>query len=287
MIRPRSTIPLAQVLQLDGLHLTNALSEIASFKQLLLFHGASPMSLALGTKGVQDVAQASAWIAETCTLLGAHVAAKQAAWLRDFMLNAGEKQPGWEDRVQQDIVVIHNVHLVGLKATCDKVEVLLNAALSDQLLYVIEPWNSGYMGEEGELSLATFKAFPDAAWDVAESAKCIALDRATASVFHSMRSLETIIDDLCKETGVVPKNPNWGAVLGQITDAVNKFSATSQGPTWRARQHFYSTVTAHLNSCKNAWRNYVAHGHEKYDITTAKTVLNGVKSFLNDYAKKP
>lgn len=59
--------------------------------------------------------------------------------------------------------------------------------------------------------------FSSAIYDIDEAAKCIALGRFTASVFHMMRVVELSLRAVAKCLGVVePKNPNWGDWLNGI-----------------------------------------------------------------------
>ena len=170
---------------------------------------------------------------------------------------------------------------------CDRIQVLINAALDQQLLFVIDPRHAGYMASGGQLTASAASLFPDAAWDIAEGAKCLALERFTGSVFHAMRALESVLDGLCAETSITPKNPNWENVLNDITGAVNKWDANTRGPDWQAHKQFYSAAVAHLRTCQRGWRNYVMHKHVTYDEPDARAILEGVKSFLNDFSMKP
>lgn len=63
--------------------------------------------------------------------------------------------------------------------------------LSLVCLYVLEENKAGYFQPDDPLFGAVFeRAFPSAIFELEEAAKCLALDRPTAAVFHLMRIME-------------------------------------------------------------------------------------------------
>jgi hypothetical protein len=75
------------------------------------------------------------------------------------------------------------------------------------------------------------KQFPSAAYDIEESSLCLAMQRSTSSVFHSIRGLEAAIGGLSKCLGI--SNPtraadrNWGTLLKAIKDELERRWPTS------------------------------------------------------------
>jgi len=128
-------------------------------------------------------------------------------------------------------------------------------------------------------------AFPSAAGDVSEAAKCMALQRHTAAVFHLMRVLERGLGALARETKSTPGNPNWEAVLNAITSRVNSIGP-NDGPDWKDAKHFHAEAVAQFRIFQHAWRNYVVHGPETYDGPRAKLIYASVEAFMRHLAQR-
>jgi hypothetical protein len=74
--------------------------------------------------------------------------------------------------------------------------------------------------------------FPFLVYELDEAAKCLALDRSTASAFHSIRALEAAIKALARCLGIPDPtravDRNWGKVLGTIeTEFKRRWPTTS------------------------------------------------------------
>jgi hypothetical protein len=61
--------------------------------------------------------------------------------------------------------------------------------------------------------------FPDAADDISEAGKCLALQRGTAAVMHLMRVVEVGLKALAKFLRI-PYAPSWESYLKQISDKI-------------------------------------------------------------------
>lgn len=132
---------------------------------------------------------------------------------------------------------------------------------------------------------AVGKRFPKAAEDIAEAAKCLALQRPTAAVFHLMRVMETALRALAvklKITAIDPGVESWN----KITDHVNKAINALPGKTApeQARKAKFGAASAHLNSVRIAWRNEVMHPKQSYSREEAHTIFAAVRGFMIDLA---
>lgn len=103
--------------------------------------------------------------------------------------------------------------------------------LNDIRLFVLNQGETSLMqSADNLLSVADMPvegfslAFPNASFEIEEAAKCCALSRYTASVFHCMRALEWGIKALCALLDVPdatkPVERNWGIVLRAIHAAI-------------------------------------------------------------------
>lgn len=129
-----------------------------------------------------------------------------------------------------------------------------------------------------------YEAFPSATIDIEEAAKCLALHRGTATVFHLMRVMEAGL----KATASVLEiqyAPSWESYLKQIKDTLDlKWKEKPQ--KWRRDEPFFRDVHAHLHAVKVAWRNPTMHIVQQYAPDTAEDVFNSVKGFMRHLATK-
>ena len=130
------------------------------------------------------------------------------------------------------------------------------------------------------------KNFSSTLYDFTEAAKCHALRRSTACVSHCMRVLEVGLIALGVELGV-PGAPskNWSMLLDQIEKRIKAIGPTD-GPEWREKQAFCSTVATQFGSVRVAWRNNVMHAHEKYTELEAHEILVATRALMRQLAGK-
>jgi hypothetical protein len=133
------------------------------------------------------------------------------------------------------------------------------------------------------------KNFPSASVDIEEAAKCLALDRGTAAVFHLMRVMEVGLRALAKSLNdprLDPKkNPTWSTIL-QKGDEELKKPIAQRAPEWAAHDHFFSEAQANLRVVQYAWRNPTMHVEINYDPEKASDVMQSVKAFMRHLASK-
>jgi len=123
--------------------------------------------------------------------------------------------------------------------------------------------------------------------DLREAARCYALGRYTASVFHCMRAVEVGLIALGHDLKVpAAKNKNWQELLNEINKAIKQVSEKTHGATWRDQRQWYSEVSAHLQVIKDAWRNDVMHVHRGYDQARAREILHATRAFMCQLAAR-
>lgn len=127
------------------------------------------------------------------------------------------------------------------------------------------------------------RIFPDAARELEEACKCLALQRPTASVFHAMRMLEVGIRNLTAVLGIPdpikPVERNWGVILKTIKDKIDeKFPAKDRmpGSEGAAIERLYAS----LDAVKNPWRNGTMHVESFYTDSEALHILRCVTFFM-------
>lgn len=130
-------------------------------------------------------------------------------------------------------------------------------------------------------------AFPDTAEDLEEAARCLALGRATACVFHLMRAVEVGVVALGHAVGIRKHSPTWEAVLGAIDAKLNppKGSPKKTG-RWRKDEPFYAEANAHLRSLKIAVRNPTMHRGNFYTEEKAREIYDASRALYQHLATK-
>jgi hypothetical protein len=131
-------------------------------------------------------------------------------------------------------------------------------------------------------------AFPSAESDIDNAGKCLAFERWTASVFHSMRVLEIGLNTLAVRFNVPFADKNWQNIIDQIEAEIRKIAQAGrqQGTNWKEEEHFYSEAALQFRYFKNAWRNYVMHIRENYDEERATSIFVHVKGFMKHISQK-
>jgi hypothetical protein len=129
----------------------------------------------------------------------------------------------------------------------------------------------------------------DGVFELDEAAKCIALGRPTAAVFHLMRLVEVGIRALARCLNIPdplkPAERNWGHILGEI-----KKGYEARWPTVAARAQgngeLFEHLHASLDAVKNPWRNATMHVENKYTDDEAKHIFAAVKGFMKKLADR-
>lgn len=136
-----------------------------------------------------------------------------------------------------------------------------------------------YADERKIFSGDAIDAFPSIEPEAQEAAKCFALGRYTAGVFHAVRALESGLNALAAELGVDIQS-NWNNALNLIEKEIRSRSKSTHGQSWVVDEQFYSEAATHFRFFKNAWRNHTMHIKERYDEKRARTIIIGVADFM-------
>lgn len=132
--------------------------------------------------------------------------------------------------------------------------------------------------------------FPtEAAFEIDEAAKCIALGRPTASVFHLMRTMEIGVRATTRCLGVPDPikgtDRNWANILEAI-----KAGIKAKWPNAIARMTadatLFESLHASLDAVRNPWRNATMHVESKYTDDEAEHIFIAVKGFMKKLASR-
>lgn len=133
--------------------------------------------------------------------------------------------------------------------------------------------------------------FPTAIFDIDEAAKCIALGRPTASVFHSMRVVEIGANALSACLGIPAStrggDRNWGAILRKFKEAIaDKGSGKTPPFANLTDKVFFDDAYASLDAVKNAWRNPTMHVDTKHTDDEAEAIFLAIRGFMKKLASR-
>lgn len=128
------------------------------------------------------------------------------------------------------------------------------------------------------------KRFPDCRDDIEEAAKCLALDRGSACVYHLMCSIDLALQDYCKKVKAKynPKG-DWNRLIEEIKKRIDKMPSNTKARLVKKEKHL--SIYAHLHSVRLAWRNPSMHSRRPYQPSEAMEVYNATNGLMNDIAK--
>jgi hypothetical protein len=132
--------------------------------------------------------------------------------------------------------------------------------------------------------------FISGAAELDEAAKCLALGRSTACVFHLMRLMECGLKATAACLGTPAPTSggdrNWGNVLASVKGAIDEKSKTKTWANPTVDRDFFSEAYVSLDAVRVAWRNTTMHVEKTYTDDQAKHVLLAVKGFMTKLASR-
>lgn len=166
----------------------------------------------------------------------------------------------------------------------------LRDELSDVTLLTLSPKEQGYFEPAEALFGKDFEAkFPTGLFELDEAAKCMALGRGTAAVFHLMRMMEIGVRAVARSLQIPdpirPAQRNWGDILRKVWDAIEL-----KWPTAATRMtgdgQVFEALYASLDAVKNPWRNATMHVENKYTDEEAEHIFVAVRGFMKRLASR-
>lgn len=156
-----------------------------------------------------------------------------------------------------------------------------------RFLYISPDLQRFYTDPEDIYGDAVLGKFHDARRDIQEAAKCLALERSTASVYHSMRIAEHGLRHIAKRVGITVSKSvrdSWGQLITQIehkiTSKMQRIPIGSRNARRRNTIQFYSEAAQHMRHFKEAWRDDIAHARSEYTQEEARKVFDAVRHFM-------
>jgi len=163
--------------------------------------------------------------------------------------------------------------------------------MEKQMFMYISPERARYYHSNKLLSSQTMDGFPTAGEEIMLAGDCYAAGCWTASVMHSMRSLEKPIHAVADSIGGInlPKAievSTWGEIHREIDKKVQQLRQTPLTPARDEEIAFYSNLNLEFGYFNDIWRRFVAHSRKSYDASQAKSALQHVIAFADQAAAK-
>lgn len=163
---------------------------------------------------------------------------------------------------------------------------LLEKDMKAQAFLQLTPNEASNFLKERPFGDAVWDAYPSARYDTQEALNCWATGRYTASVFHAMRSLEHPLRLMAAEFNIQWETEVWHTIIEAIQSAIKKEGDTlPRGAPKQQRMQFLSEAAKEFTYFKDGWRNYVSHGHQRYDEHSARSVVNHAGAFMTALSK--
>ena len=125
-------------------------------------------------------------------------------------------------------------------------------------------------------------------FELDEAAKCLALGRSTAAVFHLMRLMEISVRAVARYLEIcdpLPGDRSWGKVLENVRNGIK-----AKWPTVASREtgdgKLFDDLHASLDAVKNPWRNSTMHPANKYTAEEAEHIYAAVRGFAMKLASR-
>jgi hypothetical protein len=153
--------------------------------------------------------------------------------------------------------------------------------LEGMKFYYVRPELEAYYEDDAPFGADVLKAFPQAADDISEAGKCLALGRNKGAVCHLMLAMEHALRALAIkiDASVQDKDGKWLPWLKIANNLEPKIRALPEGSEKVAWWGL-----SMLSSVGRAWRNPSMHPAESYNEPQARKVFEAVKGFMQDLA---
>ncbi|MBJ7535643.1 hypothetical protein JDN40_16160 [Rhodomicrobium vannielii ATCC 17100] len=189
-------------------------------------------------------------------------------------------------------MVFDRAVLIPWKAAIKDLQGRVRDEFKSRYLLVVPPEKVQFYAPHKPLfgsNLAT--QFPSVLFEIDEAAKCFALGRYTATVFHLMRALEIALEAvrLClgQTQELKPADRNWGTMLRNINNELDRRSKRIP-PLWNRTtdKAFFEEFYVTLDRIRGLWRNSTMHIEVKYTEEEARDIFDAVKTLMKKISSR-
>lgn len=153
----------------------------------------------------------------------------------------------------------------------------MQAELETKIYFVLRADLYPYFGMKLPFGEQVNAKFPNTSDDLENSAKCLAFEQPTASVFHLMRAMEASVGALCAKLEIANTDRVWGLLLSDLHKKIEAMPKSKERSAW-------SEAHSNLYQVKEAWRNETMHPKQTYTTEQAREVFEATKTFMRQLA---
>jgi len=194
--------------------------------------------------------------------------------------------------VQEAIDTINSTNATwrDVRFLAEEVRNSIRRELTSVTMFIIEAEGKRYYSPKESLFGVEFeKNYPSASFDLDEAAKCLALKRPMATVFHLMRLMEIGLKAVAAWLSIPPPTSggdrNWFNILKKIKDAA---AARTVDKAWKSAddRDLLDDIYASLDAVRIAWRNTTMHVEDKRTPEEAEHIFLAIKGFMKKLASR-
>lgn len=223
------------------------------------------------------------YLAQELVKAGAHLSAERARHLLG-LLNGEEAPPPTNSPI---MVTGKYFHLKDLAAAKDATEELTRIApreLSSKIVFMISPERNHLLTDRALFGEKVAEVFDDTADDIEEAAKCLALGRSTACVFHLMRAAEGAAAIVSKRLGGRTHKEETGEAL-TFGGLFNEVKGRVEAIPGRPEKDRWLTLVGFMRDLNRGTRTKVDHPGTWYQESKAEDIFGLTKSFMREAAE--
>lgn len=176
-----------------------------------------------------------------------------------------------------------------LEVACSAMRGLIEQELASKFVFAVSPKDVSWAEPGNHFGDGVGAKFPSLVTEINEACLCLALDRTTVSAFHSIRCLEAGIRAICRCLGIDDPTKgterSWGSIQNSLTDKMAELWPDAKAKM-SDEYRMFDRVIAALKAFQNPYRNETMHLDAEYNSDEARHIMEMVKGFLGQVAKK-
>ena len=266
--------------------LTHATHQLAAFAQVLPAPEVRLQEAQLPRKNYDDIKAAIEFVYDEAQRLELGSSLITARTLKDIVQNECEHFTGKIGPYEGEIAKFPPLAAGRYRSYAIELQGRVRDDLSAKIVMTIPYGKAAFFDPANQpFGAKVGTQFPSAAFEIDEAAKCLALARPTAAVFHLMRTMECGLQAVRKSLGipdpVKDAERNWGGILRKFKDEIDRRNAQKpQQWTLAGNKTFFEEIYVSIDAVRNVWRNATMHVESKYLIDEAEHIFNAVRGFM-------
>src|ERR1039457_811529 len=185
----------------------------------------------------------------------------------------------------------HGVTLTQIDVCFSDVSSRLADELGARFVFTLPPEAAAQYAQPLKDWEAIVKRWPKITLDIEESAKCFALERYAAAIFHILLVAEFGVIEVCDLLGVSGDRPGWGCV-DRLQKLLNKKYPDRTSPEQK-HSVLLTAIVPMIVAVKDSWRHKISHVDNKlvwldadFSQQIASEVIGSTRGFMRRLAEE-